>query len=519
MTSAEQEQLLERVQGGIAEQSTATGVRVDWWRVPGEPPRAAAGGDRVLRGATVREWRQTARGLFVQGATPTPIEIDDLIEKMARELAAQRRWLIWAARYPAVWMRELLADDEAEARATAALEWWSMCVWASESLHRAITAIPTTLLPADRVVVEPMIARLRFLVLTEPWRHLTPDGTVTVWGDSKQVERLRRVVFGQDTWDVLLDHVREARWAWFGHLDGYTGSPPLATASDIQLEQDLRLLVFAGCSGRPGRRPLTLRPRQDSASRSGPDDAAVQRDVIERHLLPRFRLSWVFFLAVAGGSVARSDRGRARAAVPYAFAVGVTVLAATAGWFSVEASWLRAGYSAAAAYVLLTMGILVCGQVFATPWLLRWPASAALGLIALVGLAPSWWQSTRPLQMLLTACALVGAAWGYLVIEVRNHGVGWRGAVTRGSGVLVVGAVHSTFVALFGLLVLFPAFADDGDRLSGMFTGAEGSGTHAILAATAAWCLCAGVFSQILWDDRSIAAPLAHGTYRSERPR
>jgi hypothetical protein len=35
-----------------------------------------------------------------------------------------------------------------------------------------------------------------------------------------------------------------------------------------------------------------------------------------------------------------------------------------------------------------------------------------------------------------------------------------------------------------------------------------------VLLATA-WCLAVGVFSQILWDDRPITAPLAHLSWRS----
>jgi hypothetical protein len=36
-----------------------------------------------------------------------------------------------------------------------------------------------------------------------------------------------------------------------------------------------------------------------------------------------------------------------------------------------------------------------------------------------------------------------------------------------------------------------------------------------LLVLAAAWCLAVGVFSQILWDDRPITAPLAHLSWRN----
>ena len=36
-----------------------------------------------------------------------------------------------------------------------------------------------------------------------------------------------------------------------------------------------------------------------------------------------------------------------------------------------------------------------------------------------------------------------------------------------------------------------------------------------VLALAAALCMAVGVFSQILWDDRPITAPLAHLSWRN----
>jgi hypothetical protein len=78
--------------------------------------------------------------------------------------------------------------------------------------------------------------------------------------------------------------------------------------------------------------------------------------------------------------------------------------------------------------------------------------------------------------------------------------------------VALIGAVHGLLVTLIGLVWIAPAFAGSG--LGGLWSHPGYRNAGMILAIGAAWCLAVGVFSQILWDDRPITAPLAHLSWR-----
>ncbi|WP_147280207.1 hypothetical protein [Marinitenerispora sediminis] len=221
----------------------------------------------------------------------------------------------------------------------------------------------------------------------------------------------------------------------------------------------------------------------------------------ERHLLPRFRVlavaalceptQWVGYLplyaAVAGG-------------------LGAVALAAGGGHFGMAA------LAAAACYALIAAGAIGLGALWAAQWLLRLPAAAAVGLVALVAL-PDWWQRARldSPQHWWAFAALAGVAWGYLVIEGRNHGLSASACLRRSTGVAAMGLAHGLLVSLIGLVAVAPAFAEeDAARpLSALWAGATGD-PWAVLLLSSAWCLAIGVFSQILWDDRPITAPLRH---------
>jgi hypothetical protein len=113
---------------------------------------------------------------------------------------------------------------------------------------------------------------------------------------------------------------------------------------------------------------------------------------------------------------------------------------------------------------------------------------------------------------------------GYLVIEVRNHGVAAGRALARALAISLVGAVHALLVCLAGLALIAPAYVDVTTaghrpivRISSRFAGTDVAGSWHLLSVATAFCLAVGVFSQILWEDRPITAPLAHSTWRSGR--
>jgi hypothetical protein len=113
---------------------------------------------------------------------------------------------------------------------------------------------------------------------------------------------------------------------------------------------------------------------------------------------------------------------------------------------------------------------------------------------------------------------LIITSYGYLAVEGRNNGLTRWTTLWRPFLVTLLGLAHGLMVGVIGLLTVVPAFAAKGRVMATLWSGTP-SYTHQgqILLLTAAWCFAVGVFSQILWDDRPITAPLAHLTWRSGR--
>jgi hypothetical protein len=146
-------------------------------------------------------------------------------------------------------------------------------------------------------------------------------------------------------------------------------------------------------------------------------------------------------------------------------------------------------------------------------WLLRMPAASTVGVIALISLLAGGWPGHPPGGW-LAAGTLAAAAFGYLLIEVRNHGAASWAALRRALGVAVIGAAHAAMVSLIGLVAIAPAFASSAGQLGGLWKHPVYGHAGLLLALAAAWCLAVGVFSQILWEDRPITAALAHLSWR-----
>ncbi|WP_435106641.1 hypothetical protein [Nocardiopsis synnemataformans] len=396
----------------------------------------------------------------------------------------------------------------------------------------------------------PLAARTRFLALSEPFRQRDSP----VWEDPHEGELAH--VFGHGTWAELVRGAREARESWRVQLNQYQSVPLLDQASPSMLEDELRLLAFeSSFSGEP----LVLAELAEAPTgpRSVPPaDRAVLEEVVEQHLLPRFAAGHAW-AAVTGW------KRRTPACGPLVL-FGLTGLAAlVAVVLAVVAltvdglGFLPALVAAAFFYLLVGAGTVTYGRFWAMPLMLRLPAAAAVGLIVLVALHPDWWTSVSVGgQLLGLSLLLVGASFGYLLVEARNHNSGqsqagkterWKDArrvLGRAASVTFTGLAHAFLVALLGMAVIAPVFSEEGGKLTAVWygpdasaseepvaaaeqpTGTQTDGTEqdpsapdplAILVAATAWCLAAGVFSQILWDDQPITAPLAHRRWRNER--
>ncbi|MDA2812552.1 hypothetical protein O4J56_18050 [Nocardiopsis sp. RSe5-2] len=412
---------------------------------------------------------------------------------------------------------------------------------------------------------EPLIARMRFLVLAEPFRDLG------LWEPSWASTTALGRVFGYDSGVELIRRAREAREVWRAHLGGYQSVPLFDHAPPFSAEEDVRALAFvSGFSGRPlVLADLAPGARGDTAGGAGapgagrgptglPADRAVTEDVVEHHLLPRFAVveAWA---AVAG----RPGAWRApRQAGWFGAVAGAALLALVSAAVAAAASgalgtWYVAAAFAGAAYAAIGAGTLAHGRRWAMPLMLRFPAAAVVGLIVLVAFHPDWWTDlSAGWASAGTALLIAAAPFGYLLTQVRNHNSGQvpegggrtpvrRRVVVRAALATGTGIAHAFLVALLGMVLVAPVFSEDGDRLRTAWSGggaasspeapaaapgeapAEASpaaepprrpgSPAAILVLATSVCLAAGVFSQILWDDKPVTAPLSHQRWRSER--
>jgi hypothetical protein len=390
---------------------------------------------------------------------------------------------------------------------------WIGLSWISEAAWQAITSKlgSSDFAIGDRELLVPLAARLRFLALSEPMRWRAEPSRAW-WGDeSEKIGKSGLVdqVFGEDSGHLLTGRVREARRRWLDCLDAYESHPFLAQATSRELEQELASLIFRH---RRGGAPLSLSVRMPLRESAPPTaaDLTIISEVTERHFLPRFDL-------ISVGGLAFSDPLRWRRAGRAALGTAAVLAALVTVERAAQLDLRAAAVTAAICYVLIGAGSVALGSSWASIWLLRLPAASAVGLFALVSVLPGGWLTTPSPPGGWAACvALALAAYGYLAVEARNHGIAPGLALVRSAGVATVGAVHALLVSLIGLIVVAPAFISDGSKLADLWRHPGGYG-HAgmLLLLATAWCLAVGVFSQILWDDRPITAPLAHLQWRS----
>ena len=411
----------------------------------------------------------------------------------------------------------LLAPAEALRRIQSAMPgdavaaWFVLC-WTASAATRAVAGLPETEAAADdRDLLAPLAARLQFLVFSEPLRWRGQENRAW-WASPADEEfgggELVRRVLGDRPWHALVGEASAARRTWLGFLDSYQSHLFLARAKPSEIEEELAAVVFRHP---PGGGPLAVsdRPLSEEAPLTA-DDLAVLSDVTERHLLPRFDLRAV--IAIAGYDRRPAFRLARRVWAGLTLAVGLGAIACAAALLVSPVAVLLA----AGCYSMIGIGVMLFGAAWAAQWLLRLPAAGAIGVVALVSLLPGGWLTTPPDTG--AACGvLAGAAVGYLLVEARNHGVALVSALLRTLGVALAGMAHALLVSLLGLVAVAPAFIADGGHLALVWRHPGYRHAGLLLLLAACWCLAVGVFSQILWDDRPITAPLAHLSWRTGR--
>lgn len=439
--------------------------------------------------------------------------------------------------------KDTVEEQERRAGQASALHVWSVFTVCVEVLWEHVSGKEGT---AHRHL-EPLAARTRFLALSEPFRHRAGDAEWEGWWRKEILKHL----FGRsDTWAPLVRKVREARDIWRGHLNRHQSLPLFDHASPLAIEEEVRWLAFQAPGPPKGffkslpyrpkfsNGPLALcepKEKGKGARRkvAPPDptaaDKAVLVDVVERHLLPRFAVgaTWSAVWGLYRPPVYH------RALVAYVtaalgLALVIAFFSAILMPFMESVSITFTLLAIGVCYLLIGFGTLIHGRAWAMPLFLRIPAAGAVGLIVLVAFHPDWWKNVTWGWGLISALVVLGGvSFGYLLIEARNHNTGmisdrgWTPFVlaVRALSVTITGLVHSLFVAVVGMITLTTVFGEDNNLLREVWAGTSGLSVSpsAILAAATFWCLAAGVFSQILWDDQPITAPLSHRRWRDER--
>ncbi len=377
-------------------------------------------------------------------------------------------------------------------------ERWLYEGWIWELLTDGFSQV--NLLPGELVHLAPLLARRRFDHLAKAARQKTVPLSNGV----------------SDARDRLTGNSRAgyeaafsgARQAWAGSLRTFQSHIALQD-SITDLETEVRRVIFRNIA-RPSDGLLTAKSRPDRA------DLALATQLYESLLLPRFDLHTGQTLTRLAATVNERQGRRApgnrrwRIVLPAGLALLSSVL-----WFL---PWAPSGPIAVILSVL-TMGVViglasVSGRLEASNWLLRLPASTIVGLLLLLSLGSSWLAaaSVGSLYTFLAIPGLLLASFAYLLIEVRNHGVAHKPSFKRSAAVLAIGLGYSAVISTIGLMGLAPAIIHL-DQQSSSILATGGLARGWCLATATALNLTVGVFSQILWDDKSITAPLAHSTW------
>ncbi|MEV5330220.1 hypothetical protein AB0K67_39410 [Nonomuraea sp. NPDC052634] len=320
----------------------------------------------------------------------------------------------------------------------------------------------------------------------------------------------RQKLMGEQLLDSGIERARQAREEWLTVLENIHEHPSLESRLNVEDEAiDLTAVEISQAALGTGRSP------------EDPPRAGIAGTVVTRILLPRF--AWHAALRVLyrlHGK--RLALGMCAAAFILLLAIGAVLTAGFGVWMD--------GYTAGALLGLCAYGLIAVWSAFEPAfswlWLLRQPASSAVGLLGLSALHPDWWSKSSN-ATIITASILLAIGFGYLLIEAGNHGVPRRSLASRVGAVSAFGFGHAALVSIIGLRFVVPAFNEHAEGAGGTTVSIACWWTPEkcaplldpvnpwvmVLTATA-WSFVSGVFLQILWDDRPITAPLAHVSWR-----
>jgi len=199
-----------------------------------------------------------------------------------------------------------------------------------------------------------------------------------------------------------------------------------------------------------------------------------------------------------------------------------SVSAGASRWWAL-ASFASVGCAAIAAMIVPKPVQLVL--------MLRIPASAFIGVAVLVTISAQWWSkaisATSGLNWAsgsMVVLCFLGVAFWYLYSEVSGHEVRpGKTAVRRSLIVLLISLAETVVLLLAAFPTVFSVFAElpgqDASQCPGpafidCVMGGDPPRRFFLILVPSAFVVVLGLFSQILWDEKAITAPLAHTSWR-----
>lgn len=268
--------------------------------------------------------------------------------------------------------------------------------------------------------------------------------------------------------------------------------------------------------------------------------------LIEGFFLPRFDL-WTVWRAVHA-------RNRAWWWGGIIFLIIALVLTFASAFFFIwepSSSWVLPIWTwlALVAGAIAFLPVAFAPWVAQMAWLLRIPASVSIGALLLVTISSQWWKEAHEQVgvsgYVLGILILLMLAVGYVLAEARGHGVTGKEAFRRMISVVLIVFLYALLVTLIVFGVIFPLFAENAaveppasqtfteisvvfpllienavlkppapqtfmEFVSSLFWWQR----LLMLILAASFISVVGLFSQVLWDEKAITAPLAHTSWR-----
>ena len=326
--------------------------------------------------------------------------------------------------------------------------------WASVARATEAACMQAGMTASSRLV------RLRFLLLSEP---VQPEAVVST--------SAAQATFGSG-WR---DRHEEAAAQWAIRLTNFEDDPWMSAWSPERLENEVELLL-GGAPTHPAW--------------AGGD---WTNRIVGKLVLPRYALA----------TACRHSWRTRQAQVMVAAMIACGLVA---GCFLAFGHPARAGGAFALMYLAAVAGAVVAGVGVLYPICLRMPAAGVIAQLALFT-SSSWFDHLGGRPWLLMA--LAASSFGYLAIEARAHTRSGKTALIRAAGAWTLGVAHGIAVGVIALVVAGPVFIARFVFPTGFRSWAPLVGFNALAG------LAAGVFLQILWEDRPITSPLGRISWGS----